>query len=165
MAMTMTHVDKYIVIPGLKHLNTQMHSPAARAMLLAIGMQESRLKFRQQLRGSAKGLWQFEIIAVAELLRHPRTRLHTQAVLQRLDYPLSPDRVYHALDDNDILAAVLARLLLWTVPDPLPSQNNVWGAWAQYRKVWKPGKNYTALWTGFYTNAWNVVRHVPASGG
>ena len=49
-----------IIDPALRILPPMMTSDAAKAMLLAIGMQESRLTHRKQIVGPAMGLWQFE---------------------------------------------------------------------------------------------------------
>ena len=48
-----------IIEPTLRILPPMMTSDAAKAMLLAIGMQESRLTHRKQIGGPAMGLWQF----------------------------------------------------------------------------------------------------------
>lgn len=38
-----------------------------------------------------------------------------------------------------MLAAGLARLLLWSDPGRLPSEDDVEGAWRLYLKTWRPG--------------------------
>ena len=48
-----------VVIPAALHmLPGHMDSPEARAMLLAIGLQESKLTYRRQVGGPAHGFWQ-----------------------------------------------------------------------------------------------------------
>ena len=50
-------------------------------MLLAIGLQESRLTHRRQIGGPARGLWQFERGGgVAGVLRHAASRDHALSV-------------------------------------------------------------------------------------
>ena len=49
--------------PALKLLPEKMDSQAARAELVAIGLQESRLKYRAQIGGPARGYHQFEMYA------------------------------------------------------------------------------------------------------
>ena len=73
-----------IIEPALRILPPMMTSDAAKAMLLAIGMQESRLIHRKQIGGPAMGLWQFERGGgVAGVLRHPRTQGHAATVCWR----------------------------------------------------------------------------------
>ena len=43
-----------------RHLPDRMLSDEAVTMMLAIGYQESRFEHRRQIRGPARGFWQFE---------------------------------------------------------------------------------------------------------
>ncbi|MGL5703631.1 MAG: hypothetical protein ACRCW5_11040, partial [Cetobacterium sp.] len=49
-----------IINPALELLPSKMNSDKAKVMLLAIGLQESRLIHRRQIRGPAKSFLQFE---------------------------------------------------------------------------------------------------------
>ena len=65
------------VIPAaLALLPPQMDTQEARAMLIAIALQESRLTYRKQIGGPARGLHQFETGGVRAVLRHAATEAH-----------------------------------------------------------------------------------------
>ena len=154
MKETLTH----IITPALRILPPMMTSDAAKAMLLAIGMQESRLTHRKQIGGPARGLWQFERGGgVAGVLRHPRTQGHAATVCWRLGNAGTTASVYHQLASDDVLAACFARLLLWTLPDALPGRERVAEGWGQYIRAWRPGKPRPETWADFYAQAWEVV--------
>ena len=154
----MKHTLGHIIEPSLRILPPMMTSDAAKAMLLAIGMQESRLTHRKQIGGPAMGLWQFERGGgVAGVLRHPATQVHAAEVCWRLGNAGTTASVYHGLASDDVLAACFARLLLWTLPVPMPERGDVVGAWGQYIAAWRPGKPHPATWADFYREAWDVV--------
>lgn len=146
-----------IIEPALRILPPMMTSDSAKAMLLAIGMQESRLVHRKQINGPAMGLWQFERGGVAGVLRHPRTQGHAATVCWKLGNAGTVDSVYHQLEHDDVLAACFARLLLWTLPGALPDRDDVQGGWDQYTAAWRPGKPHRHTWDDFYREAWEVV--------
>lgn len=119
-------------------------SPRAWAMLIAIGLQESKFLERRQLgHGPARGFWQFERGGGTKgVIQHPDTRELAAKVLRDLRYPHLVGKareVHYALHDNDVLACAFARLLLWTVPGSLPSRHNPVTAWQQYLEGWRPG--------------------------
>ena len=148
------------LIPALKLLPDKMDTPSARATVLAICLQESRLKHRKQLGGPARGYAQFELGGgVRGVLTHPASQAHIKYVLTSLDYdPMSdPAACYEAIEHNDILAAAFARLLLYTLPDALPARNAPGAAWTQYMKVWRPGRPHRDTFDAFYDQAWAIV--------
>ena len=150
---------RYIIEPGLLHLPWRMDSTPARAMLIAMALQESRFTHRRQIRGPARGWWQFEQGGgVAGVLRHSATREHAWAALDRLQYPRDSQAVYEAIEHNDGLATVFARLLLFTVPHALPGPNDVDEAWDQYIWAWRPGKPHRHTWDDFYRQAWEALQ-------
>jgi hypothetical protein len=154
-------VHQHILPAAYSLLPPQMQSPAATAMLLAIGLQESKFQYRRQVGGPARGFWQFEEEGgVAGVLRHPTTAVAAQAVLRGLQYrtQYTPAGVYALLADNDVLAAAFARLLLWTVPHHLPTQFEPKAAWEYYLDGWRPGKPHPATWAAYYASAWQRVR-------
>ena len=65
--------------------------------------------------------------------------------------------VWTALETNDVLAGVFARLLLWTDAKPLPAIGDEQGAWAYYLRNWRPGKPHPQTWPGFYRQAVEFV--------
>lgn len=80
-------------------------TPEAKVMLLAIGLQESRFEHRRQIKGPARGFWQFEAGGgTAGVLRHPATSARaSQLVSARLERP-STAAVNEALASDDVLA-------------------------------------------------------------
>lgn len=139
--------------PALAELPPPMTSDAARAMLVAIGLQESRLTWRRQRAGGpARGLWQFERNGgVRGVLVHEASRSEARAACERRDLPASATAVYMALETDDVLAAVFARLLLWT--DPLPLPDDMDAGWSYYLRNWRPGKPHPQTWPAFYRRA------------
>lgn len=149
-----------IIPAALQLLPPAMDSPPALAMLLAIGLQESRFVHRrQQQQGPARGFWQFETAGVRAVLQHQESAAHARAVLDALQYSAAAPAwvVQSALEHNDILAAAFARLLLWTLPQALPGPQDRAAAWGQYLDAWRPGKPQLASWAGCYRQAWDLV--------
>jgi hypothetical protein len=158
MTRTLLYVLDHVVPVAEALLPPAMRTPAARAMLLAIGLQESSFEARRQLpTGPARGFWQFERGGVAGVLGHPASRPHLERVLRTLGYPADPWAVHQALEHHDVLACVCARLLLWTHPAALPSEHLYDVAWSQYLATWRPGKPRPATWRGYYGVAWDLV--------
>ena len=162
----------HVIRCGLSFLPDAMTSHAAEAMLLAVGMQESRFRDRRQLvwrtdsdgrrslvpAGPATGFWQFERIGVAEVLRHGASRALARRVCEQLRYdPVDEERVHLALIDNDILAVVFARLALWRHPQRLALEHEPNIGWAQYMRIWAPGSPHRHTWDGFWRAAWLFV--------
>ena len=125
--MKISDALQVVIYPGLALLPKQMSSPAAIVMLLTIGMQESRFIHRRQIGGPARGFYQFEKKGgvAGVLLHHHRTSPLIRDALDRLQYDFDLDTSYNAIEHNDALATVYARLLLWTLPDTLPQKTNM----------------------------------------
>lgn len=138
-------------------LPPRMDSPEAKAMMIAIAMQESRWDHRRQIGGPARGFWQFEFGGIKGVLNHRASQLMIFNVLERLDYDHAPDTSYTAIEHNDVLAFAYARLLLWTLPDRLPARGEVAEAWNQYIDAWRPGKPHRATWDAFFGQAWTLI--------
>lgn len=147
--------------PSLLLLPSRMTSPAAVAMIVAIALQESALKYRRQIRGPARGYWQFELIGVQGVFKHHVTEEMARGIMRILDYKPTPEVAYKAIEHNDVLAAALARLLLWQHPDPLADgRMDIQTGLNQYVKQWRPGRLRANKWEPSYTDAWNTVRTV-----
>lgn len=149
--MQIPDLNALILEPALSLLPEPMASPRARAVLVAIALQESGLDHRRQLAGGpARGWWQFEEIGVEGVLSHHATVEYAQAVCTLLGYSLVAEDVYVAIEDNDLLAACFARLLLWRHPDPLPETRD--DGWHQYITLWRPGITRIEKWNdNWYT--------------
>jgi len=143
---------------GLTLLDPIMDSKEARAMLIAIGMQESRFSHRAQINGPARGFWQFEKGGgVRGVLSHPETMQTAKEICRKLRIRPTEDDCYSAITYNDALACAFARLLLWTLPNKLPQQGDPEEGWRQYIEAWRPGKPHRETWNGFFNDAWNIV--------
>ncbi|MFV3333672.1 hypothetical protein ACNFIA_22290 [Pseudomonas sp. NY15437] len=142
--MDLRTVRRSIIEPALLLLPARMESPQAVVMLLAIGLQESRFEYRRQMgNGPAKSFWQAEQGGgmVTGLLRYRVEGIRDLATglcAVRGVAPAAPD-VWNAIERDDILAAGLARLLLYTDPARLPALGDEAGAWDLYLRTWRPG--------------------------
>lgn len=143
---------------AMELLPTQMDSAEARAMLIAIALQESRFEHRRQIGGPAKSFWQFEQGGgVRGVLNHSASRTHIRTVLKEMCYDETPITSYTAIEHNDVLACVYARLLLWTLPDSLPLKGQEDRGWQQYFNAWRPGKPHRETWDIYFRQAWELV--------
>lgn len=158
--MTTLAYVRDIAIPGAYALlPARMASREATAMLLAIALQESKCCARVQKKGPARGFWQFEEGGgVKGVMTHAATKEPASVVLNALAYaPATITEVYEAITSNDVLAAAFARLLLWSDPAALPSEDNTVGSWQLYIRTWRPGKPHPENWSTNYAAAWMAV--------
>jgi hypothetical protein len=158
--MTIALFRQLAIQPALHLLPKQMSTPSAEAMLVTIGLQESRLAYRRQIGGPARSLFQFEVTGVAGVLTHQASSPLIHDVLSALSYPpnlWTPEECHKAIEHNDVLAAAFARCLLWTLPSALPKEDESHGAWLQYIKAWRPGRPHRATWDAFYEEGWQCA--------
>lgn len=138
------------ITEALDLLPRNMTSDEAIVMLLAIGLQESGFRHRRQLVGSpprpsgpAKSFWQAEQGGgmVQGLLFYHNADIRDIVTGLCIVRGVPPDTrsVWDAIENDDVLAAGLARLLLWTDPHRLPAVSDEGGAWALYLRTWRPG--------------------------
>lgn len=146
------------IAPGLKLLPDYMDTMSARAMLAAIGLQESRFEHRKQIGGPARGWWQFERAGIYGVLTHSATKDIIADVCARLAIPPVEIFCHELVAYHDALAACFARLLLWSLPYRLPAEEETDEAWRQYIEAWRPGKPHRATWNKFYDDAWKLAR-------
>lgn len=135
-----------VVAPALALLDPRMDSPEARCMLLAIGRQESAFMEREQIGGPARGLWQFERNGVLGVMNGHATATAAYNVCTKLGVPWGSTSILAQLAQDDELACVFARLLLWSDPRPLPEVGDLMGAWNVYERCWRPGKPSYTRW-------------------
>lgn len=166
--MDLQTVIETAIKPALSLLPDKMDTPAARVMLLAIGLQESRFEHRRQLVGNpprptgpAKSFWQGEQGGgmVHGVRLHPGTRAAAAALCRARGVPARDAEVWDAIENDDVLAAGLARLLLWSDPGRLPAVGDADSAWALYLRTWRPGKPHPQTWPDLYRRA--VAEVVP----
>src|SRR6185437_16568903 len=117
-----------------------MTSPEAKAMLLAIGGQESAYAERHQVGGPACGLWQFERNGVLGVMHGAATSSYAYNACIKAGVLWGSTSILAALQQDDELACIFARLLLWSDPRPLPEIGDVMGAFNLYERCWKPGR-------------------------
>ena len=145
-----------VVEPGLSLLPGYMVADQARVALMAIAGQESNWAARTQGNdGPARGYWQFEPAGVAGVATHPNTIGLLAATLSTLD--LAGTSAYAAIQYNDPLACVIARLLLWSDPEPLPAVGDASTCFDYYVRNWKPGKPDETRWGAAYATACATV--------
>lgn len=158
--MSMDEVTRLAIDPALRILPGAMDTSEARVMLLAIGLQESRLEYRKQLKGGpARGLWQFERGTKASrggvwgVFLHDASRYWLSQLCAARGVTFHPEHIYPALERDDVLAAGLARLLLFTDPMRLPTLRDQDAAWALYIRTWRPGRPHPETWPRFHAEA------------
>jgi hypothetical protein len=147
-------------------LPVEMSAPGAWAMLVAIARQESKFAYRRQVAsyrpdhtkvyGPARGFWQFEMGGVEGVLEHRDTRVHAGLVLSAMGYSADPREIHLALEHNDVLAAVFARLNLWWSPKALPGAGDAERGWELYTSTWRPGKPHRTTWDEHFAAGWSV---------
>lgn len=151
-------VLRHAINPALAELRPLPAPYRACHIMLAIAGMESRCLHRRQIPiPHAMGLWQFERGGgVAGVLQHRVTRPLVIGALERRGLP-APDKpgaaeaTWRALETDDTLAAILARLLLLSDPAPLPDDPNA--ALGVYLRTWRPGKPQSATQ---WLNEWRV---------
>lgn len=166
-----SEVLETIIIPALDLLPKKMDSDPARVMMLAICGQEAAFKHRWQVlndpnkKGPARGLWQFESGGgVKGVLTHAASRDEARAACTvRNINPDDRNAVWLGLETSDVLAAIFARLLLWTDPKSIPAVGDEDGAFQLYLRTWRPGAHARGddktkadlrrKWAGYYERA------------
>lgn len=154
------HILTYTAPAAYAILPASLRSPAATAMVLAVGLQESQFFRRRQMGGGpARGFWQFERGGLKGVMEHPKSQPMVLSVLSTLRCASSLDGCFDALEFNDTLAFALARLLLYTIPHSLPESNQANEGWSQYsgKQGWNPGDPKRATWDGHFSRAWDLV--------
>ncbi|MGZ0105217.1 hypothetical protein [Achromobacter sp. KK8] len=157
--MTLDTIVADAITPALALLPARMDTPEARVMLLAIGLQESRFVHRRQIGGPARGFWQFEKGTRASrggvwgVYLHQASKDRLAALCKARSVTCDPDAIYAALEYDDVLAAGVARLLLWTDPKALPPVGDADAGWALYLRTWRPGKPKPDSWPDLYRQA------------
>lgn len=145
--------------PALAILPAKMDTLEAKVMLLAIGLQESRFEHRRQIGGPARGFWQFEQGTeksrggVWGVYLHAASKDLLKSLCDQRNVAFSPTSIYSAVETDDVLAAGVARLMLYTDPQKLPSVGDSAGGWSTYLRIWRPGKPHPETWPALYNQA------------
>jgi hypothetical protein len=142
-----TQVD--IAINMLKGYKASMANENAIRLMYAIGFQESRFLYRRQRGGPARGFWQFEKGGIEAVLGHKTTGDIARDIMCNMCmFDADADYIIQAIEYNDVLAAVFARLLLFTSPKLIPTfcMANKDELWQYYLETWRPGKPRYETW-------------------
>ena len=167
--MNLNDVLQRAIAPGLALLPSQMDTPEARVMLLSIGLQESRFATRLQIGGPARGFWQCEEGTQASrggiygFYLHPASRYWLSSLCKARGVAFDPRAIYTAIATDDVLAAGVARLGLFTDPKALPTLSDAAGSWALYQRVWRPGRPHAETWPTLHVQAVAAVVTAEAS--
>lgn len=152
------------VVPALGDLATGgiKDTPAARRILVAIALQESRLLHRRQVSkdghedGPAVSFWQFEQGGGCKgVLTHHASAKHMHWICETYNVEPTAAGLWEAMRYQDIVAAAAARLLLYTLPQALPKTADE--GWAQYIAAWRPGKPHPATWPANWALAERLI--------
>lgn len=149
----------HAVKPALSLLPDRMDSAQARAMILAICLQESDLRHRAQIGGPARGYPMFEQHsgALVDVLTKPSTRQAARDLCAALDIAPTVAGLYAAIEYHDILASGVTRLFLWQSPRPLQGPDDPDEAYRTYLAIWRPGRLSPDRWPERYKQAWHTV--------
>lgn len=141
------------IIPALRELEAYGIKDTfdARRFLLAVALQETSLKHRRQVvsggleNGPAASFWQFEQGGGCRgVLMHPSVK--DKMTKACLDFNVIPTTagLWEAMRYNDVIAAIAARLYIYTYPKALATTAGA--GWEQYNNVWRPGKPHPDEW-------------------
>jgi hypothetical protein len=152
------HVEK-----AFELLPTQMYSRNALALVFATGLQESQFEYRRQIgNGPARGFWQFERGTVASrggvtgVMLHEASRYWVNHLCKERNVEFTSLAIWNAVGHDDVLAAGLARLLIFTDSKALPTNEK--DAWDMYAKrTWRPGKPHPQKWPANYRRAMELA--------
>jgi hypothetical protein len=164
--VTPSKLLKTAILPALSELESAgiTDSFEARRFLLAIALQESGLKHRRQVvggteSGPACSFWQFEKGGGCRgVLTHKLTAQRMRNVCEDYNVQATPEGLWEAMRYQDIVAAIAARLLVYTLPSPLPT--NAEQGWKQYIEAWRPGKPHPQTWAGHWETADKSAKEV-----
>ena len=152
------------ILPALAELEAMgiKSSPLASRFLLAIALQESNISARRQVvasgaeAGPAASFWQCEQGgAVTGVLTHQAVSSKMKAICEAYNVLTTPAGLWDAIRYQDIVAACVARLLIYTLPGALPQTQDE--AWAQYLSAWRPGKPKPDKWPTYWRMAGETV--------
>lgn len=165
--MTPLRLLRAAIVPALSELALSgiPDTPGARRFLLAIALQESGLRHRRQViagageTGPAASFWQFEAGGGCKgVLTHYLVAPCMRSLCADFNVPATPAGLWEAMRYNDVLAAIAARLLVYTLPDELPTTPEE--GWAQYIEAWRPGKPHPETWAHAWATATETVGEI-----
>lgn len=156
-----TYLYERVIPAAYDILPKALNSAEASAMLLAIALQETQAAARRQLgNGPARGFHQFERAGVLGVQSHPVSRSLVQIAHAALCYApqMNAQDALVAIEHNDILSCIYARLLMLRHPSALPGPSLPDVGWVIYFESWMPGRPRPDTWLGNYRRAWAIVQ-------
>lgn len=164
--MTPSKLLKTAIIPALSELESAgiKDSFEARRFLLAIALQESRLRHRRQVVGTAEtgpaaSYWQFERGGGCRgVLTHKAVSQRMRQVCADYCIEQTEQGLWEAMRYQDIVAACAARLLIYTLPSALPTSEP--DGWQQYIDAWRPGKPHPQTWAANWEMADKAAKEI-----
>ncbi|MFZ6045996.1 hypothetical protein ACFW0H_07720 [Pseudomonas sp. CR3202] len=161
--MKLGEIRRTILEPALAMLPPGLGGARAEVMLLAIGLQESGFKHRRPAIGPERGYWRFDPDDdnVGAVLRHPATAALAVAVCDEQQVPPIEERVFTALEHDDLLSAVFVRLRLHIEGERLPPVGDVGDAWSLYCRAWRPAELIRRKWDRSYARAMDALSAPP----
>lgn len=162
--MTPLRLLNSAIIPALRELHYCgiPDTPDARRFLLAIALQESALAHRRQVitgageTGPAASFWQFESGGGCKgVLTHFQIASCMRRLCAEFKVSATPHGLWEAMRYHDIIAAIAARLLIYTLPDKLPTTPE--DGWSQYIEAWRPGRPHPHTWDKAWETATATV--------
>ncbi len=165
--MTPLRLLRAAIIPALHELALSgiPETIDARRFLLAIAIQESGLRHRRQViagageTGPASSFWQFEQGGGCRgVLEHHIVAPCMRGLCLDFNVPVTPAGLWEAMRYNDVLAAIAARLLIYTLPSKLPTTAE--DGWKQYIAAWRPGKPHPDTWAAAWDTATKTVKEL-----
>lgn len=162
--MTPERLYRTAIIPALAELSVLgvPSTPFSARFVLAIALQESNLAHRRQLTadgkeaGPASSFWQFEVGGGCKgVLHHEATVDRMTHLCGAYNVQADPLALWEAMQYNDVVAAIAARLLIFTLPHKLPATADE--GWSQYVEAWRPGKPHPDRWANCWKAATDTV--------
>ncbi len=150
--MTPQRLLSLAIVPAMSELQSYgiFDTMDARRLVLAIALQESGLKNRRQVgnegleTGPAASFWQFEQGGGCRgVLSHSATARPMLEMCEAFNVTPTPAGLWEAMRYNDIVAAIAARLLIYTLPSKLPT--TAAQGWSQYIDAWRSSGQFEGL--------------------
>lgn len=158
--MTLDEITRTAIDPALVWLPPKMNTVEARVQLLTTGLQESKFEHRFQVlntpgvKGPARSFWQMEEGGgIKGVMNHPASAVLARAACGFRGVPFDRRAIWLAIEVDDLLAAIFARLLYFTDPGRLPPVTQPAEAWALYLRTWRPGKPKPDTWPTYHRQA------------
>ncbi len=135
------HFRDLVIKPTLARLGAKFATDAAVNLLIGTALHESGgLRWLRQLAGPAQGIYQVEPATLRDVFAN---YLRYRPVLRaRVALFAAPGRREPQLVTNLAYATVIARIIYWRAPEPLPDADDIDGLGKYWKRVYnsKAGK-------------------------